>query len=81
LVLNYLNSFENIDVRTRQSLNEYIELISNRAKGTNSTNAIFIRQFVQNHREYQHDSIVNERIQFDLLSTIRQMNSSNQKQF
>lgn len=32
-----------------------------------------MRNFVENHPLYRHDSIVNERIQYDLIWTIKQM--------
>ncbi|UJR12381.1 hypothetical protein I4U23_016558 [Adineta vaga] len=33
LVINYLDSLEDIDILTRQTINHYIEFISQRAKG------------------------------------------------
>lgn len=81
LVVNYLNSFETIDISTRVILNKYLNFIGDRAKGQSPTNAMWIRQFVQNHPKYQHDSIVNEQIQYDFISKIQQINHSNDKIF
>ncbi|CAF1500131.1 unnamed protein product [Adineta ricciae] len=78
LVLNYLNSFEDIDISTRQTMNEYIEFISQRAKGDLLSNAMWMRKSIENHHLYQHDSIVSEQIQYDLFRQIEQI--ANQKQ-
>jgi hypothetical protein len=34
---------------------------------------MWIREYVTNHPLYQHDSIINEQIQYDLISLIQQM--------
>jgi len=39
---------------------------------------MWIRQFVNNHPLYKHDSIVNDQIQYDLLRLIQQMNNNEQ---
>ncbi|UJR24145.1 hypothetical protein I4U23_027111 [Adineta vaga] len=80
LVLNYLNSFEDIDILTRQTIDNYIEFISQRAQGNLLTNAMWIRKYIDNHPLYQHDSIVNEQIQYDLLNEIQQITMTNQFQ-
>jgi glutamate--cysteine ligase catalytic subunit len=51
-------------------------LISQRAKGLLLTNAMWIREFVLNHPLYQHDSIVNDQIQYDLMWLIQQMSNN-----
>jgi len=33
LVIHYLNSFEDIDISTRQTIHNYLQFISERAKG------------------------------------------------
>ncbi len=43
--------------------------------GTLLTNAMWIRQFVNNHPLYKHDSVVNDQIQYDLMRLIQQMNN------
>ncbi|CAF1385485.1 unnamed protein product [Rotaria sp. Silwood1] len=78
MVLNYLNSFEDIDILTRQTIHNYIQFISERANGNLLTNAMWIRKYVQNHPLHKHDSIVNEHIQYDLFCQIEQI--ANQKQ-
>lgn len=54
----------------------YLTFLLERAKGEIQTGAKFIRDFVLNHPEYQHDSIVTNKIAFDLMSSIINMNNS-----
>ena len=37
------------------------------------TTASWMRQFVTNHPEYKHDSVVNDKINYDLMSKIRDL--------
>lgn len=68
LLRQYLSSVE-IDADTHCTIHKYLELISSRASGKLITTAQWIRNFVQNHPNYNHDSIVNDRIAYDLLVT------------
>lgn len=68
-----MNSLENIEISTREILNGYIEFICARAKGLAMTNAMWMREFVKDDPRYQHDSIVNEQIQYDLIWKIQQI--------
>jgi len=54
----------------RAKLNSYVDLVSKRASGESMTNATWIRNYVTNHKDYSHDSIVHESIVFDLLKEI-----------
>lgn len=72
LVENYLNSM-NIDVETRCELGRYLTLIKKRADGTLWTAAKWLRHFVAEHKEYQHDSVVTEGIAYDLIKATEQM--------
>jgi glutamate--cysteine ligase catalytic subunit len=51
-------------------------LISQRAKDLLLTNAMWIREFVLNHPLYQHDSIVDDQIQYDLMWIIQQISNN-----
>ncbi|KAF9898631.1 hypothetical protein BX616_003791 [Lobosporangium transversale] len=73
LVNNYLNTL-NIDIETRCEISKYLELIKKRANGTLMTAASWIRQFVQNHPDYKKDSVVSEKINFDLIKTLEKIN-------
>lgn len=70
LVESYLDSV-NVDVETRCELARYLELIRKRADGRLWTGAKWIREFVRSHPDYKHDSIVTEKINYDLISTVR----------
>jgi glutamate--cysteine ligase catalytic subunit len=69
LVENYLNSV-NIDVETRCELARYLDLIRKRASGQLWTGAKWIRHFVQSHPEYKKDSVVTEKICYDLVKAV-----------
>lgn len=66
LLRAYLVSVE-LDAETHCTVNQYLNLISNRASGACLTNASWIRQQVRNHPDYKFDSIVSDRITYDLL--------------
>ena len=66
LLKHYLSSIE-LDVDTQCTIQQYLNLIANRAAGRLSTTAQWIRDFVRQHKDYKQDSVVNERINYDLL--------------
>ncbi|RAL11244.1 glutamate--cysteine ligase [Aspergillus homomorphus CBS 101889] len=72
LVESYLNSV-NVDVETRCSLASYLDLIRKRANGTLWTGAKWIREFVATHPDYKQDSVVSERICYDLVKAVDEM--------
>jgi glutamate--cysteine ligase catalytic subunit len=72
LVESYLNSV-NVDVETRCSLARYLDFIRKRADGTLWTGAKWIRDFVAAHPHYHGDSVVSEKITYDLLRAVREM--------
>ncbi|KAG0067174.1 hypothetical protein BGZ92_005175, partial [Podila epicladia] len=74
LVNNYLNTL-NIDIETRCEISKYLELIKKRANGTLMTAASWMRQFVQNHPEYKQDSVVSEKINYDMVKMIEKINN------
>jgi glutamate--cysteine ligase catalytic subunit len=69
LVESYLDSM-NVDVETRCELAAYLGLIRKRANGTLWTAAKWIRTFVAEHEEYKKDSVVNEKINHDLIGAV-----------
>ncbi|KAJ1651488.1 glutamate--cysteine ligase [Dispira simplex] len=69
LVNAYLDSI-NVNIQVRCKIQQYLDLVSRRANGTLLTNAQWIRQFVRRHPEYRQDSVVTERINYDLLKTV-----------
>ena len=66
LVESYLNSV-NVDVETRCELARYLALIRDRASGRLWTGARWIRHFVRGHEDYRMDSVVSERVCYDLV--------------
>jgi glutamate--cysteine ligase catalytic subunit len=66
LVESYLNAI-NIDVTTRCELARYLDLIRHRADGSLWSTSKWIREFVRGHEEYKGDSVVNERMTYDLM--------------
>ena len=48
-------------------LSEYIKFLSKRAAGELWTDAKLVRNFIMNHPKYQHNSEINEEINYDLI--------------
>ncbi|OLY83270.1 Glutamate-cysteine ligase catalytic subunit [Smittium mucronatum] len=76
IIRTYLDS-SNIDIVTMCKLNKYLELIKLRSTGDLKTNARYFRDFVMNHPDYKNDSVVSEKIVFDLLSKCSELTDSN----
>ncbi|RUS14789.1 glutamate-cysteine ligase catalytic subunit [Endogone sp. FLAS-F59071] len=72
LIESYLNSV-NVDIETRCELSKYLELVRRRADGSLITGATWIRKFVQNHPQYQQDSVVSQEINYDLVKEIERI--------
>lgn len=60
-----------IDPETKTKLTEYLAVIRDRANGKQWTPAEWMRRFIDQHPEYGHDSVVSERVSYDLLRVIR----------
>lgn len=78
LVESYLDSM-NVDVATRCELASYLELIKKRADGRLWTAAKWIREFVAKHDDYAQDSVVNDRINHDLVGAVINIESGTVK--
>ena len=63
------------DSETMCTLSNYCSLIRNRSKGTLMTNSAYMRKFVQEHEDYKRDSRVSEKISYDLLKHIDDIQS------
>lgn len=72
LINRYLATVE-VDLNTCSTLSQYLNLISKKASGELLTTAQWIRRFVESHTEYKRDSVVDERICYDLLRKIDQI--------
>lgn len=69
IVESYLDSV-NVDIKTRCELETYIDLVRRRASGELCTAARWIRDFVDNHSSYAHDSVVSDEVQKDLIGAV-----------
>lgn len=69
LVHNYLDSL-NIDVETRCEMGLYLDLVSQRASGKLMTTATWIRNYVRSHPEYKGDSVVSQKINYDMIKEL-----------
>ncbi|PSN53525.1 Glutamate--cysteine ligase [Blattella germanica] len=69
LINSYLSGMD-VDADTHCTIQQYLKLIQRRASGDLQTTARWIRQFVQSHPEYRHDSVVSDRVNYDLLKRI-----------
>lgn len=52
-----------------------MSMLLERAKGEIMTGARYMRDFILNHPAYEKDSVVSNRIAFDLMSSIVNMNN------
>ena len=67
LVLAYLQHI-GCDPETERIVRSYLDLIVKRASGELVTAAKWMRKYVEDHVDYENDSIVKDNIAFDLLS-------------
>lgn len=67
LIRTFVSSMD-VDVDTQCTMQQYLNLIQKRASGELMTTASWIRKFVTTHPDYKQDSVVSERINYDLLS-------------
>lgn len=73
-VRKYVDSL-NLEKEPKSKIDEYISFVSNKASGKLKTTATFIRDFVMKHEKYNHDSVINEEISYDLLKYISEISS------
>ena len=72
LTRQYLANLE-LDSETNDYLQAYLDLIANRASGKYFTAAKWVRGFVVSHPDYKKYSVVDSKIDFDLLDLIRRI--------
>lgn len=65
----YLNSI-NTDIATKCEIRRYLDLIKMRAKGELITPAAWMRDFFTHHPDYKHDSVVSDKMQYDLVVAV-----------
>ncbi|XP_026829944.1 glutamate--cysteine ligase catalytic subunit isoform X2 [Ooceraea biroi] len=69
LVNSYLANMD-VDADTHCTIQRYIKLIQKRASGELLTTAAWLRKEIVSHPEYKHDSVITQRINYDLLKKI-----------
>lgn len=57
----------------RCELSRYLGFISERASGALLTEAQWMRKFIRSHPDYKNDSVVSERINYDLVQRIAKL--------
>lgn len=72
LINSYLSGMD-VDADTHCTIQQYLKFIQRRASGEIHTTASWIRHFVTNHPDYKQDSVVSEKINYDLLKEIQQI--------
>ncbi|PKI84318.1 glutamate--cysteine ligase [Malassezia vespertilionis] len=72
LVRRYLDELA-LAPEQRAELDRYIAFIGERANGTLMTTATWMRRFVHSHPQYKHDSVVSEKINYDMLCTLNKI--------
>ncbi|CAG8451283.1 2456_t:CDS:10 [Ambispora gerdemannii] len=72
LINNYLDLID-LDKPTRTGLNKYLDFVGKRANGTLQTAATWMREFIRSHPNYNHDSVISQEINYDLIKTIERM--------
>lgn len=74
IVVHYVESL-NDGSNTDQiaTIKKYLKLISDRASLKVQTMARFIRDFVSSHPKYNHDSVVSDEINYDLLKLLKEL--------
>ncbi|MEQ2257700.1 hypothetical protein ILYODFUR_037443 [Ilyodon furcidens] len=55
-----------VDVDTRCTILNYLKLIKKRASGELMTVAKWMREFVAKHPQYKQDSVITDKISYDL---------------
>ncbi len=79
-LLHYINEYLKtleMSPETKFKIGSYLKLFQLRASGVLKTPATWIRSFVMSHGKYNHDSKINEEINYDLLMKIHQMSLQN----
>lgn len=78
LVKRYLDT-TNFTSEARAKVDSYLTLIGSRASGVSWTSAKWQREFIRSHSEYKKDSVVGERITYDILRAVKEITESNGK--
>lgn len=75
MVWDYLD-YTKISSVEKAKLAPYLDLIQQRANGTNPTPAYRMREFVHQHEDYHRDSYISERVCYDMMEEISALNKT-----
>lgn len=74
MINGYLSGMD-VDADTHCTIQQYLKFISRRAGGEILTTACWLREFVSKHPDYRQDSKVTEKINYDLMCTVKGIQS------
>lgn len=74
MINGYLSGMD-VDADTHCTIQQYLKFIQRRAAGEIYTTAAWLREFVTKHPDYMQDSKVTDKINFDLIKTIKDIQS------
>lgn len=75
LIRRYLDTCD-YDSTTRSKLDEYLNFIKERANGNIWTTAKWLRSFVQEHPEYDSNSMVGKGVVYDLVKLVKELSET-----
>jgi glutamate--cysteine ligase catalytic subunit len=67
-------------VEDKEQIKDYLDFLLQRAKGIYKTGAKYIRDYVRSHPEYKFDSIISEKMNYDLLRHLEEVNKLNPRE-
>ncbi|PVG00389.1 putative gamma-glutamylcysteine synthetase [Serendipita vermifera] len=76
VVNEYVQTLD-VEYTKKLALRKYLNLIKRRAEGTLLTAATWMRQFVDQHPSYKHDSVINQQINYDLIKAVDDIEKGN----
>ncbi|KAL0281438.1 UNVERIFIED_CONTAM: hypothetical protein PYX00_002425 [Menopon gallinae] len=76
LINSYLSGMD-VDADTHCTIQQYLKLIQRRASGELKTAASYLREFVAMHPDYKKDSYISEKINYDLMKRIMDIQTGN----
>ena len=76
LLIELINESEG-DAKDKEQIKGYLNFLLKRAKGIYKTGAKYISDFVRVHNEYKFNSIVTEKINYELLRNLEEINEKN----
>jgi glutamate--cysteine ligase catalytic subunit len=67
-------------IEDKENVNDYLDFLSQRARGTYKTGAKYIRDYVRSHPSYKFDSVITEQLNYDLLKHLEDINNQSARE-